>query len=207
MNTVTILIGQDKIPFHVHEAHLTDAFPYFAAAFAPDKFKEGQDRSITLHQFEVDTFEHFANWLYSRRVDLPLGPYDDSPGSWYTQRNERIAQAIRLYILADTVLVDDLKGNVLKFLMDVADGKHGKIKEKRGCPSCANVELVYANAPPRAPLRRLMTDWYIWWCESSWWATIEGREWLPKWPEFAADLVEATANFIKYTELEPWTSL
>ena len=56
--TVSLVVGESNTAFHVHEADLFDASPFFKAAFTSD-FRESAERSMTLPEDDEDIFELF----------------------------------------------------------------------------------------------------------------------------------------------------
>lgn len=191
VNTVTIFVGKEKAPFLIHENLLTYVSPYFKTALSPDKFREGQQWKVSLPDVKIMTFEHFTYWLYAKRVEI-----SENPKHFFDRRRAlfgRISYAIRLFVLADKILVEDLKTDVCTFLIDL-------VKKTGLPPSYHNVEEAYSNTPPNSPLRRIMIDWHVWCCDPKGWGRT--KEWLAENPEFAADLVEAMAPMMRFADLK-----
>ncbi len=59
---VTLYVGLERIPHHIHENLLFEASPVFEAAFS-GKFRESSDRSMDLPDDDVDAAERMVRKL------------------------------------------------------------------------------------------------------------------------------------------------
>ena len=64
---LTLVVGPDNIPYHVHQNLLFDASPVLKAALS-GKFKESENSSMNLPDDDADAMEHVV-------CNIPLG-YD-----------------------------------------------------------------------------------------------------------------------------------
>ena len=66
MASVTLIIGETKTKFHVHEAELFKVSPIFKAGFG-SHFKESSERKMILPEDDSELFNPMVEWLYSHR--------------------------------------------------------------------------------------------------------------------------------------------
>ena len=64
---VTILVGPEKTPFHVHRTVLVEKIPYFRALLGTD-WDNGQKDNIELDDVPVADFEVVMHWGYTERL-------------------------------------------------------------------------------------------------------------------------------------------
>ncbi|KAF2843045.1 hypothetical protein M501DRAFT_1053824 [Patellaria atrata CBS 101060] len=67
---VTVLVGPDERKFHLYKARLAKESPYFDKMFNGG-FKEATEREGHLAKVPSTTFAIFANWLYTRVIEIP----------------------------------------------------------------------------------------------------------------------------------------
>ncbi|KAI5248507.1 hypothetical protein E4T43_01420 [Aureobasidium subglaciale] len=66
-NTVTIVVGPEKKPYTLHKELLCFYSDFFRITFQ-GSFKEAIEGRLELIDVQVDTFESFQVWLYSRSL-------------------------------------------------------------------------------------------------------------------------------------------
>ena len=203
---MTVLVGNEEIPFILHETHLSSASSYFRAALEPGRFKEGLERLVRLPEVEEDTFELFATWLYSGHLaQLPETVEEEANSgealTYQQSCDKKLASDIQatadresqqeknmsLFAFAETYLVDQLKNQVGDYLVEYATRENFH-------PHDGVVEIVYSHTRKGSRFRRLLRDWYVWEYDSDGWSEDWQKEWLASMPEFAADLVEGLAE-------------
>lgn len=64
---VTIRVGVETAPFHVHYKMITHHSPYFRSAF-DGSFKEAHNKSIKLDDVDPWMFKIFMGWLYTQEI-------------------------------------------------------------------------------------------------------------------------------------------
>ena len=67
--TVTIFVGKDKRPFHVHRSLLRETSSFFKAALEGD-FRESSEQKMDLPEEDEGSFDVFVQWLYDRRYEI-----------------------------------------------------------------------------------------------------------------------------------------
>src|SRR5450432_4247715 len=60
--SVTILVGDDKYPFHPDEQQLCACSPFFLSTLRSG-FKEGKEQIVLLPEVDTETFQIFERWL------------------------------------------------------------------------------------------------------------------------------------------------
>lgn len=178
---VTLVVGETKTTFHVHEAELFAASPVFKAAFGSD-FKESSERKMTLPEDDAELFNLMVEWIYHRRYDLPPRTGDK------IKNGARYMESMRLYVLADKYGVTSLKNCIVKTIFDtLRDG------EVAGT-NLETVAYVYQNAPQNSGIRKLLADLYACNINFDWYGREESKLELQKYPEFAIDILRSFAQ-------------
>ena len=184
--TVTLLVGEAKAVFNVHEAVLFEASPVFKAAFA-SKFREGPERIMVLPEDDKTVFELFVGWLYNRRYHISA--FDGYEEYLPEDFDNILMLPIQLFMLADKYQVPDLKslvlGQMFKFLS--LDTDYG--------PSLYVVAYAYEHTSPNAAIRKILTDYLVWSHDFHWYKEAYMRKWLENHPDISVDL---NFRFAKY---------
>lgn len=139
ITTVTLIAGESKTAFQLHEERLFEASSCFKAAFTSN-FKESSERTMTLPEDDVGAFEDFAHWLYTRGFEILPEPPD-----------AMFMAPLKLFVLADKYHVIDLKNIITVKILNVG-------KRLGKAPSLT--ELTYANAHTvqSSRIRKLFSD-------------------------------------------------
>ncbi|KAF2709293.1 hypothetical protein K504DRAFT_533681 [Pleomassaria siparia CBS 279.74] len=106
---IVILVGPNKVQYHVHGSFLVYHSGFFRNAFNGN-WRESED-GITLLDVETVVFNIFVNWLYTMKLPGPNN-YD-----WTTQPDPRIMGEahkadmlqIKLYVFADRFMIPALR--------------------------------------------------------------------------------------------------
>ncbi|KAI4224427.1 MAG: hypothetical protein LQ349_007245 [Xanthoria aureola] len=156
--TVTLKVGPDLLPFHVHQNLLCKHSPFFAAAFN-GSFKESAG-SMELREDDPEAFDRFLQWLYRR--DFTISPIGDKQCT-----SSRYQELVRVYILADKLDVPLLKNRVMVSLFDTVTLPNGNFRWQpslncRFRPRSREVKLVYTNTVKGSPIRNFMAAYYAW---------------------------------------------
>ncbi|KAL8898245.1 MAG: hypothetical protein Q9192_002166 [Flavoplaca navasiana] len=155
---VTLLVGPDRLSFHVHRNLLCENSPFFAAAFN-GSFKESSGL-MELIEDSADAFERFVQWLYRRK--FTISPVGDAQCT-----KQRYQQLVRVYIVADKFDVPLLKDHVIVLFFDSIRYPNGQFRLKATahhdfCPRTNIVKLVYTNTAKGSPLRKFLAAFYAW---------------------------------------------
>lgn len=186
VSTVTILVGEDQTPFHVHMDRLCEASSFFKAAFLGD-FKESSEKTMHLPEDDEGTFELFVDWLYNQRNEMLPEVTRDSDDE---EEDERSLQAFRLYLLADKYRVCKLKSLVIEALF--ADAAVAK-----WYPSNASIAYAYEHTTQYSGLRKMLADYHAWSARLGWYELPDAQAFLRQQPDFATDLSVSFAKRIK----------
>lgn len=177
ISTVALLVGKKKTAFHVHVDLLCESSSFFKAAFT-SPWKENTERKMKLADDDAATFELFVQWLYTQQYEIT------------TEKKQGIArmlEPVRLYVLAEKYDIVKLKNKICRKLYEG--------RTVHGFGPCKNtVECAYDNLPQSSPMRRMLVDWYTWHVTCRWFEYEENQKWLPRVPEFAADLAVALSK-------------
>ncbi|KAI9709172.1 MAG: hypothetical protein M1812_007757 [Candelaria pacifica] len=139
---ITIKVGPKAHPFMIHKELLCHYSSYFRAALM-GSFREAAEGIVTLPDDEVEMFEYFMHWLYTKKLadeeadELPLGS------------NE----LIEIYLFADKRGVPSLMNKVVDMIM-------ATVPFVGGVPAFNAVDLVYENTASNSLLRKLFVDLY-----------------------------------------------
>ncbi len=161
--TVSLYVGDEEAVFNVHIDLLCGISTFFKAAFSSE-FLEAAERSMSLEDDDVATFERFVSWLYTRRYELSA-----------IGKDERYMELAKLYVLADKYNVSRLKKEIIDQLFE--------IHEASDCPPSLDVvTYVYENYTANSSFRKLLVRWAVWHIGSSWFgkASTPGYLWKPQ---------------------------
>ena len=175
--TVTLLVGESKTVFHVHEAKLFEGSSFFKAAFTSD-FREGSERTMTLPEDDGPVFELFVDWLYHRRYSIASPPVQDASEDY-----DVLMQPVQLYALADKYDVPDLRSLILCKIFAFIQRNGSK-------PTLGTVAYAYEHTSQNAAVRTLLTDCLIRIEESfDWYHQVGAQTWFRAHPEIAVDVL------------------
>ena len=186
---MTLVVGETKTIFHVHEAELFEVSPVFKAAFG-SVFKESSERKMILPEDDAELLNLMVEWLYSRRYDLPLRTGDT------IQNGARYMESIRLYVLADKYGVTSLKNYIVKVIFDTL--KDGQVTR----PNLDTVAYAYQNTPQNSGIRKLLADLYACNINFDWYGREENKLELQKYPEFATDMLLSFAQHTSQKDMK-----
>ena len=176
--TVTLVVGETKAAFQVHEANLFEASPFFKAAFTSD-FRERSEQTMTLPEDDEVIFELFVNWLYGQRYDISSPPADRT----------MFLEPIKLFVLADKYDVRSLKNLVVSQLFFA-------IKTVAKPPTLDEVSYAYKHTSQKSTLRELLTDLLTTRFNLGWFQEQSTQTWLRDHPDISVDM---NASFAKLT--------
>ena len=162
--TVTLLVGEAKTAFHVHEAELFDASSFFKAAFTSE-FRESSDRTMLLPEDDDSVVELFIDWLYRQRYKMTT-PAAQGSGDIYMQ-------PVRLFVLADKYDVPNLKNLILsQIFLRIKKDRVGR----RCMPKLHTVAYAYEHTAENSPIRKLLAGSLT--CRLSFLQRTATQEWL-----------------------------
>lgn len=179
---VTIHVGKSRAAFHVHMNHVCRVSPVLKSAFT-GKFKETAEKSMDLPENDPDVFELFLQWVYEKTCQLPAGDINE-------EIDKRYMQLAQLYVLADQLLVIELKNYVIDLYFEITT-------QTDRLPRPAVVFYVYENSMKGSPLRKLLVQSYSCMLDLGWYKNKSNAEILSENPEFASDLAITFASQIR----------
>ena len=181
--TVTLIVGESRTMFQIHEAVLFNVSPVFKAAFTSD-FKESAERQMSLPEDDAKLFNLLVEWLYCHHYDLspPTGDrYIDCA---------RFMKPTRLYVLADKYAVTKLKNHIADVMFNAM-----KLRGSAG-PDIDTVAYAYNNLPRTSGFRTLLADFHACNIKHEWYEQPTVMRFLKKNPKFAFELL---MSFVKHT--------
>ncbi|CAD0088398.1 unnamed protein product, partial [Aureobasidium mustum] len=143
--TVTVLVGIFKQPFILHKGLLCFYSDFFRAALE-GSFKEANEGKVELPDVQVEIFEAFQVWLYSRSL-RNIEDDQSLPGG---SKLPSFGDLARLWVFGDKYQIPLLQNCAIDALMD----KH---KEERRF-STDVVAIAYSETMVNSPLRRLAIE-------------------------------------------------
>jgi hypothetical protein len=116
LGLATVIVGEEKKEFAVHEVLLTHYSDFFRAALN-GKFKEAEEKRITLHDEVPAVFESFVHWLYHSSLPNQICDEQGKPiEEWTANSRPRIDLYVHLFILSDKFSIKELD----KIALDMA---------------------------------------------------------------------------------------
>ncbi|KAK5689687.1 hypothetical protein LTR97_012686 [Elasticomyces elasticus] len=67
-DTITVLVGEEKVPFTIHTKTVRAKSKFFDAA-CQREWIEGRERVVKLPEVDPETFELYATWVYQGKID------------------------------------------------------------------------------------------------------------------------------------------
>ncbi|THX02320.1 hypothetical protein D6D13_08371 [Aureobasidium pullulans] len=144
-NTVVLSVGPSKQEFTVHKELLCFYSDFFRAAFN-GSFKEATEGRIELPDAQLDVFEIFQVWLYSRSL-LNTEDLQDQPDY---QKYPSFSTLARLWVFGDKYQIPLLQNCAADAILQYTKDKNR---------FCTNVlKTAYDHTMEGSPLRRLAID-------------------------------------------------
>ncbi|KAL0262984.1 hypothetical protein SLS55_001959 [Diplodia seriata] len=147
---VTLKVGPDEKAFLIHKSILCAQSPYFRAALAEGRWKEGQDNAIALDETDPAMFSQLVvNWLYTGEVP------------------DNIRDSVEAgYIFADRYDFPELRSKVLGEVYSYYVARNYLL------PSYKVIIQAFENLPPTCKLCELYVDLY----GSRWYTELDNEE-------------------------------
>ena len=175
--TVTILVGEDSMPFFIHRDQLCEASSFFKAAFE-GAFLEGSEMRMSLPEEEEHTFDLFIKWLYNEGYEISSEMDND--------KAQIFMEPVKLYVLADKYDVTDLKSLVITKLF--------ALRSESPVPGLKTVAYAYEHTPRNSRLRKFLADWWACRIKLPWFRLLSSQRWLEEHPEVASAVISSFAN-------------
>ena len=142
---VTLFVGPNKIKFATYEDILSEASDFFKSAFS-SRFKEGQEKMITLPEESEEIMEFVIFWLDEREH-----------GKTVSFRGRPLRFGLELHVFADKMQMKTLK----------AEAMHLVAQHAQYCPVASfvtpeNISYIYETTPDHSGLRRLAVWLWTW---------------------------------------------
>jgi hypothetical protein len=162
---ILIKVGPEGRQFHVFKSLLIRYSDYFQAALrSSGTFKEAEDGIITLPDVDVETFEAFTAFLYSKLLSekdyrYPGGIFEDWVRHPYHHDvgPENSMRILRLYVFSNRFIVPELKAKAGEMVRERVGRLY--VKSTLG-PSVGEIIHAFENLPSGDQLLNQFIDMY-----------------------------------------------
>ena len=161
---VEVVVGPQKQVFRLSKVILCNVSSYFRAALE-GSFAESSTQKIELPEDDVIVFKLFRVWLYSfNQGSLPSAPETEHGFEFDTQLEPDVIigpkDLFDLYIFADMRDIPLLQNATVDTIIWISERKSFFIGDL--------IPYVYDRTAPKAPLRKLLVDWWSEFSDSTW---------------------------------------
>ncbi|KAI9810842.1 MAG: hypothetical protein M1827_006049 [Pycnora praestabilis] len=139
---VTVRVGAEDTPFSLHKDLLCSRSPFFNSALR-NIFLETTTQQVVLPEDDVETFQYFIQWVYSKELS-----HEDVDDTLHPQ----LLPLYQLYAMADQFQVKSLKNAIIDYIVDVHAKRH---------ITPEHTIWLYENVPEKG-LRKLLVDIFAW---------------------------------------------
>ncbi|CBX92023.1 hypothetical protein LEMA_P047290.1 [Plenodomus lingam JN3] len=148
---ITIKVGAEAKEYRIHKSLAMHYSGYLRNILESKDSEEGKTGVIVLDDIDPHVFNPFCDWIYAQRFEELMSGYlewEDRYG--YKDRDADCDyRLVSLYILADRLLVPDLKASLFPDIMNVV----------RKCgPEMATIALAFDKLHDKDPLLRMFVD-------------------------------------------------
>ena len=178
---VILLVGGQKVPFHVHMDILCRSSSFFKSAFmGSGDFKETSERSMALPEDDAQAFDNILHWLYSGKfLNTTSSTFKESR----EQAQEVYLQLAVLYVTADKYDIHGLQNHIMSYICELYRD------DWPVAPGPSVIDYIYKTSSQSSPFRQVLVQWYVWSVDLSCYARPSTPQWLSQRLEFAADMV------------------
>ncbi|KAF2035615.1 hypothetical protein EK21DRAFT_107137 [Setomelanomma holmii] len=148
--TVIVRIGAEAKDYPLHQELLRYWSGYFRGALSGD-WTETDDEVIHLEDVDIDAFQVFVDWLYTKR--LPPCVYD-----LWKEGEKTPSVKFASYVLADRLLVAELKADLMDMIVH-------QFANKGIRPTPELIIHLFDNLPESDPMLQFVVDAY---CLGDW---------------------------------------
>jgi hypothetical protein len=142
-DSITVKVGDEQEKYTLHTKLLAYHLGYFRGALS-GKFKETDDGMVVLTDVDTDAFEVLIDWMYNKRLPAPIHAH-------FLRDSRDPSIRCRAYVLADRLLVPNLKVALMDVLFRVA------LTDK--CYAAVDSVVYFSDhLPDDDPIHRLMVD-------------------------------------------------
>ncbi|KAK4961138.1 hypothetical protein LTR10_001628 [Elasticomyces elasticus] len=145
---ITVLAGQEEVPFIVHKTNLCQDSSFFKSACSEEAIE-----TIRIPAVEAKTFEIYVQWIYRRDIK-PAGAKQPPPADPTAMRSEWIQELLKLYLAGEYLLDDALNNCIIDELaMRTERWAGGKL-----CLGAIHTNYIWANTKTGCKIRLLVLD-------------------------------------------------
>ena len=185
MTTFKVIVGESKEVFYLHKDIFCEVSPFFRAALTGG-FQETEDQTLSFPEDDVDTFERFIEWVYTKSFSLASNDTNEELDVHYLT-------LARIFILADKLQVLSLKNKAILIMFQSA-------QNAKWLPGCDVLKYIYDKTQEKCGLRRLVVAFYVWKVDYKWYDQDNCVGDLLTMRDFPAELALALAQRISQSE-------
>ncbi|KAL6706150.1 hypothetical protein ACN47E_006066 [Coniothyrium glycines] len=157
---IIIKVGTEEKQYRVHKAFLVYYSEYFSSALS-DRWREVNDKEISLKDVEVPIFNLFVEWLYTQKLPIENDPLAwqttaGIPGAWW---EDPTILKLKFYVFADRFIVRNLSAELNRRIVN----EHSS-RAFPGHPGHEEIIYAFNNLPETDPLLDFYADilFYVW---------------------------------------------
>lgn len=140
---VTVKVDPYAEPFSIHKDLLCHYSGYFRGCFS-GKFKEADEKEVTLSEVEPSIFRIFLHWLYTQKI-----LFEDGTETIDNADSPKCLDIIKAYIIGDRYDVPDFRRATFDVVFAFAIYK---------VPSLTDFAYTFDNLPEESPLRKFLIE-------------------------------------------------
>ncbi|KAF2668091.1 hypothetical protein BT63DRAFT_415592 [Microthyrium microscopicum] len=147
-DVASILVGENEVPFIVHNNQLRESSEFFKGLLrSGGNFKENREGTIKLPECSAESFSLYVEYVYTGWLSTKATSGAAAHEEW--------TALCDLIILADYLQADDLHNSVIGAFFDCMT----EYKDER--PSIDIVVKAYENLPADSPFILMLKDIYV----------------------------------------------
>ena len=117
---MTVLVGKDKKEYLLHRCFAPKTSEFFEKALSGN-WKESEDKTIKIHDFEPDVFDDYLQWVYTSVVPIETGSIlESSESGKLAEIRKRRNQLTDLYVLGYFLLDTSLRNTIVDAIIQVS---------------------------------------------------------------------------------------
>ena len=148
--TITVLVGREQQPFVLHKDTIKSS-DFLTTGFSGN-WQEARDRTITVHDFEPEHFQIYAQWLYTKAFPLMVvGP--PAYGKYDQALSERFIFMAELYTMGFFLLDRAFRNAVINDIIM-------KCELENMYPNGSDTERIWNMTPEDCRLKDLLIDFW-----------------------------------------------
>ncbi|KAK5124927.1 hypothetical protein LTR85_001117 [Meristemomyces frigidus] len=159
LETIVVLVGQDKTAFTVHKDIICERSPFFRAACAARWQDSDAERDVKLIDDDPEVFTLYLQCVYRESATVDLAEAKVEVATKHNVDECPESDAV-FAILAEAYILADKLGDTRSCNLIIDE--YISCSDQLGCiPTTVDIMPVYENTPSGSPLRALTVDYYL----------------------------------------------